>query len=77
MLKGLGQLGDMGKIMKQAQEMQSRMADVQNRLDAIEVTGEVGRRPRQGHGDREGRGHAARRSTRRCSGPRSARWSRT
>jgi DNA-binding YbaB/EbfC family protein len=42
MLKGLGQLGDMGKLMKQAQEMQSRMADVQTRLEAIEVTGESG-----------------------------------
>jgi DNA-binding YbaB/EbfC family protein len=42
MLKGLGQLGDMAKIMKQAQEMQSRMSDVQDRLDAIEVTGEAG-----------------------------------
>jgi DNA-binding YbaB/EbfC family protein len=42
MLKGLGQLGDMAKIMKQAQEMQSRMADAQGRLDAIEVTGEAG-----------------------------------
>jgi DNA-binding YbaB/EbfC family protein len=28
--------------MKQAQEMQSRMADVQTRLDEIEVTGEAG-----------------------------------
>jgi nucleoid-associated protein EbfC len=42
MLKGLGQLGDMAKIMKQAQEMQSRMADAQGRLDAIEVEGEAG-----------------------------------
>jgi nucleoid-associated protein EbfC len=42
MLKGLGQLGDMAKIMKQAQEMQSRMSDVQNRLDEIEVVGEAG-----------------------------------
>jgi DNA-binding YbaB/EbfC family protein len=42
MLKGLGQLGDMAKLMKQAQEMQSRMTDVQNRLDAVEVTGEAG-----------------------------------
>ena len=42
MLKGLGQLGDMAKIMKQAQEMQNRMSDVQDRLDAIEVTGEAG-----------------------------------
>ena len=42
MLKGLGQLGDMAKIMKQAQEMQSRMSEAQNRLDEIEVTGEAG-----------------------------------
>lgn len=42
MLKGLGQLGDMAKIMKQAQEMQSRMADVQARLDTIGVEGEAG-----------------------------------
>lgn len=42
MLKGLGQLGDMGKLMQQAQEMQSRMAEAQARLDAIEVTGEAG-----------------------------------
>lgn len=42
MLKGLGQLGDMGKIMKQAQEMQAKMAEAQTRLDAIEVTGEAG-----------------------------------
>lgn len=42
MLKGLGQLGDMAKLMKQAQDMQTRMADVQNRLDEVEVTGEAG-----------------------------------
>lgn len=42
MLKGLGQLGDMGKLMKQAQEMQARMAEVQARLDTIEVEGEAG-----------------------------------
>ena len=42
MLKGLGQFGDMAKLMKQAQEMQSRMSDAQGRLDAIEVTGEAG-----------------------------------
>ena len=42
MLKGMGQLGDMAKLMKQAQEMQTRMADAQARLDAIEVTGEAG-----------------------------------
>jgi len=42
MLKGLGQLGDMAKIMKQAQEMQSKMADAQARLEDITVEGEAG-----------------------------------
>lgn len=42
MLKGLGQLGDMAKLMKHAQEMQNRMADAQNRLDDVEVVGEAG-----------------------------------
>lgn len=42
MLKGLGQLGDMAKIMKQAQEVQGRMAEAQARLETIEVTGEAG-----------------------------------
>jgi DNA-binding YbaB/EbfC family protein len=42
MLKGLGQLGDIAKLMKQAQEMQSKMADAQARLDTISVTGEAG-----------------------------------
>lgn len=42
MIKGLGQLGDMGKLMKQAQEMQTKMAEAQARLDEIEVTGESG-----------------------------------
>ena len=42
MLKGLGNLGDMARIMKQAQEMQSRMAETQERLDAVEVVGEAG-----------------------------------
>jgi nucleoid-associated protein EbfC len=42
MLKGLGGLGDMGKLMKQAQEMQSKMEQAQARLDAIEVTGQSG-----------------------------------
>ncbi len=42
MIKGLGQLGDMAKIMKQAQEMQDKMAEVQERLESIEVTGESG-----------------------------------
>ncbi|MEM7439236.1 MAG: YbaB/EbfC family nucleoid-associated protein [Pseudomonadota bacterium] len=42
MLKGLGGLGDMAKIMKQAQEMQSKMADAQAKLDDITVEGEAG-----------------------------------
>jgi DNA-binding YbaB/EbfC family protein len=42
MLKGLGGLGDMAKIMKQAQEMQSKMADVTASLDTITVTGQSG-----------------------------------
>jgi nucleoid-associated protein EbfC len=42
MIKGLGQFGDMAKLMKQAQEMQGKMAEAQARLDAIEVEGEAG-----------------------------------
>jgi len=42
MLKGIGQLGDMAKLMKQAQEMQGKMADAQAKLDEIEVTGDAG-----------------------------------
>ena len=42
MFKGLGQFGDMAKIMKQAQEMQNKMASMQDQLDNIEVVGESG-----------------------------------
>jgi nucleoid-associated protein EbfC len=42
MFKGLGQLGDMGKLMKQAQEMQTKMAEAQERLESLTVTGESG-----------------------------------
>ncbi|MBV7407597.1 YbaB/EbfC family nucleoid-associated protein [Maritimibacter sp. DP1N21-5] len=42
MLKGLGGLGDMAKMMKAAQEMQGKMAEMQERLDTITVTGESG-----------------------------------
>ena len=42
MLKGLGGLGDMAKIMKQAQEMQGKMADLQVGLDQINVIGQSG-----------------------------------
>ncbi|MEO1330450.1 MAG: YbaB/EbfC family nucleoid-associated protein [Pseudomonadota bacterium] len=42
MLKGLGALGDLGKLMGQAQELQQKMADVQTRLETLEVEGEAG-----------------------------------
>lgn len=42
MLKGLGGLGDMTKMMKAAQEMQTRMAALQEDLHSIKVTGESG-----------------------------------
>lgn len=42
MLKGLGGLGDMAKLMKQAQEMQGKMAEAQARMDDIEVDGQSG-----------------------------------
>ncbi|MEH6361168.1 MAG: YbaB/EbfC family nucleoid-associated protein, partial [Amylibacter sp.] len=42
MLKGIGQLGDMAKLMKQAQEMQGKMADAQAKLEEIEVSGDAG-----------------------------------
>ncbi|MBE0412188.1 YbaB/EbfC family nucleoid-associated protein [Yoonia sp.] len=39
MLKGLGGLGDMAKMMKQAQEMQGKMAQIQDDLEHITVEG--------------------------------------
>jgi len=42
MLKGLGQLGDMAGMMKKAQEMQTKMVEMQDELNAITVTGESG-----------------------------------
>ena len=42
MLKGLGGLGDMAKMMKAAQEMQTRMAELQDQLDTMTVVGESG-----------------------------------
>lgn len=39
MFKGLG---DMGKLMQQAQEMQSKMAEMQERVASIEVEGNAG-----------------------------------
>jgi len=42
MLKGLGGLGDMSKMMKAAQEMQSKMAQLQEDMHNLMVTGESG-----------------------------------
>lgn len=42
MLKGLGNLGDMSKLMKKAQEMQTKMAEAQEALGNITVEGEAG-----------------------------------
>ncbi|MDO9640695.1 MAG: YbaB/EbfC family nucleoid-associated protein [Pseudotabrizicola sp.] len=42
MLKGLGGLGDMAGMMKKAQEMQSKMAEMQEELSRIVVIGESG-----------------------------------
>jgi len=42
MLKGLGGLGDMAKMMKQAQDMQGKMAQMQDDLEGVMVTGESG-----------------------------------
>ena len=42
MFKGLGGLGDMGKMMKAAQEMQAKMGELQENLNSIVVTGESG-----------------------------------
>ena len=42
MLKGLGGLADMGKMMKAAQEMQAKMTELQEQLHSMTVTGESG-----------------------------------
>ena len=42
MLKGLGQLGDMAGMMKKAQEMQTKMAQLQEDLGSMMVVGESG-----------------------------------
>lgn len=42
MFKGLGSLGDMAGMMKKAPEMQSKMAELQDSLGTITVTGESG-----------------------------------
>ncbi|CUH76195.1 Nucleoid-associated protein [Tritonibacter multivorans] len=42
MFKGLGALGDMAGMMKKAQEMQSKMGEMQEELHNIMVVGEAG-----------------------------------
>lgn len=42
MFKGMGGLGDMGKMMKAAQEMQGKMETLQEDLRNMHVTGESG-----------------------------------
>jgi DNA-binding YbaB/EbfC family protein len=42
MLKGLGGLGDMARMMKAAQEMQSKMAQLQEDMEHITVEGQSG-----------------------------------
>ncbi|MFW8595455.1 YbaB/EbfC family nucleoid-associated protein [Cribrihabitans neustonicus] len=42
MFKGLGGLGDMAKMMKSAQELQTKMAEMQEELHNVLVTGEAG-----------------------------------
>lgn len=42
MMKGLEGLGDLSGMMKAAQEMQEKMAEMQSNLDRLTVTGEAG-----------------------------------
>lgn len=39
---GLGALGDMSKMLSRAQELQQQMAELQERLETLEVDGEAG-----------------------------------
>ncbi len=42
MLKGLGGIGDMAKMMKQAQDLQVKMGEMQDALGTMTVVGESG-----------------------------------
>ncbi len=42
MMKGLGGLGDMAKLMKSAQEMQTKVTELEEELKVMTVTGESG-----------------------------------
>ena len=67
---------NIGQLMKQAQEMQAKMAEMQAQLEAVEMTGAAGGGMIQltlnGKGDLE-----KSRSTKLCSTPRRSRCSRT
>lgn len=42
MFKNLGAMGDMAKMMKAAKDMQSKVAELQEEMDNMTVTGEAG-----------------------------------
>lgn len=42
MFKGLGQMGDMAKLMKSAKDIQEKMQSLQDELRTVTVTGESG-----------------------------------
>lgn len=42
MLKGLGNIGDMAKMMAKAQEFQQKMAEAQARVETLEAEGSAG-----------------------------------
>lgn len=42
MFKGLGQLGDMAGLMKQAKEIQDKMAEAQKEIETLQTEGEAG-----------------------------------
>jgi DNA-binding YbaB/EbfC family protein len=42
MFKGLGDMGDLSKMMEAAQQMQTKMAEMQDGLSRLTVTGESG-----------------------------------
>ena len=42
MFKGLGDMGDLSKMMEAAQQMQTKMAEMQDGLNRLSVTGESG-----------------------------------
>ena len=59
-LGGLGGLGDMTKMMKAAQEMQGKMAELQESFERINVVGEGRCGTRHGDLHRKGRSQGAR-----------------